>query len=123
MVYLDDSSSGEFASPAGQHHSRAPAPDRTPHRPSDSTRNDRAADSEDSYDEIYSSSDEDSYHSDCGDIAEYWDPYCEQLASASDINIMINSSFCSVQTSTASTQTNLHSLFEESKCLLRGVIQ
>ena len=86
MVYLDDSSSGEFASPAGQHHSRAPAPDRTPHRPSDSPRNDRAADSEDSYDEIYSSSDEDSYHSDCGDIAEYWDPYCEQLASASDIN-------------------------------------
>ena len=37
----------------------------------------RGAETEDSYDDIYSSSGEDSYHSECDDIAEYWDPYCE----------------------------------------------
>lgn len=84
MVYLDDSSSGEFAAP-GQHSSTSYAStDIATHRPSDSPRNDRAAGSEDSYDEIYSSSDEDSYHSDCDDIAEYWDPYCEAHQLASD---------------------------------------
>lgn len=73
MVYLDDSSSGEFApATSGQQNGTDDCP--ANHSPRNDT---TTADSEDSYDEIYSSSDEDSYHSDCDDIAEYWDPYCE----------------------------------------------
>ncbi len=86
MVYLehDDSSSGEFAAPGQQHHhSSAGAGEATLQllqRPSTSDLSPGGTvESEDSYDEIYSSSsDEDSYHSECDDIAEYWDPYCKQ---------------------------------------------
>ena len=78
MVYLEheDSSSGEYPE-TGQHHrghsSRLQGTGGSPHG---SLPRCRTADSEDSYEEIYSSSEDDSYHSDCDDIAEYWDPYC-----------------------------------------------
>lgn len=78
MVYheQDDSSSGEFsavvAGVAGALGDTRPSDNRSPHCRT-------AAESEDSYEEIYtsSSSSEDSYHSECDDIAEYWDPYCK----------------------------------------------
>lgn len=76
MVYheQDESSSGEFADPS-HHHLPVSAAS------SDSTVlqscSFRTAESGGSYEEIYSSSEEDSYHSDCDDIAEYWDPYCK----------------------------------------------
>lgn len=82
MIYheQDDSSSGEFPesgqsrpSPTGAH--RRPSDrDSSPAPPRCSP---RTAGSEGSYEEIYSSSGEDSYHSECDDIAEYWDPYCK----------------------------------------------
>ena len=82
MIFLDDSSSGEFPDgdplpeviPAYRRPSAGGSSSRSSSRGDDSER-------ECSYDEIYSSSDdEESYHSDCDDIAEYWDPYCKLAA-------------------------------------------
>ena len=93
MVYLEndgDSSSGEFLDESPDAHAHPIQPPsiirgRTvgaqSHRPSvggsSSRCSSRGADTEDSYEDVYSSSGEDSYHSECDDIAEYWDPYCE----------------------------------------------
>ena len=89
MIYHDqeDSSSGEFSDPNHHHHHHhhpGPGPVGSPGDMSapQARCNSRSAGSEASYEEIYSSSEEESYHSDCGDIAEYWDPYCEQNPAA-----------------------------------------
>lgn len=78
MVYLEneDSSSGEgFAEPhlaaaglaAGIHpYGEMGALSRS---------SSRGGESEASYEDVYSS--DESYHSECDDIAEYWDPYCK----------------------------------------------
>lgn len=74
MIYQeqDDTSSGEFPA-GGALGSTRPSSDT-----SSPAQRSRTAGSEDSYEEIYtSSSEEESYHSDCDDIAEYWDPYCK----------------------------------------------
>ena len=100
MVYLeqdgDSISSGEFLAestdapppPSQQIHIQPPSIIRgrtvgaRSHRPSmdgsSSRCSSRGADTEDSYEDVYSSSGEDSYHSECDDIAEYWDPYCKR---------------------------------------------
>lgn len=67
----ESSSSGEFLAGGAGGTVRPPSSDLPPRC--------RTADSEDSYEEIYSSSasEEESYHSECDDIAEYWDPYCK----------------------------------------------
>ncbi len=100
MVYLendgDSISSGEFLAestdvhpPPPQHHIQPPSIIRGramvgPQRPSvggsSSRCSSRGADTEDSYEDVYSSSGEDSYHSECDDIAQYWDPYCKRNA-------------------------------------------
>jgi hypothetical protein len=79
MIYRDqdDSSSGEYPDP----------PVRLPPAPVSLTPNNSVAQprcssrvaggSVGSCDGTYSSSEEESYHSDCDDFAEYWDPYCE----------------------------------------------
>lgn len=83
MIYheQDDSSSGEFPGPSSRHRLPVGAGDgRASSAGSDKLlqrSSSRTAGSEGSYEEIYSSSEEDSYHSDCDDIAEYWDPYCK----------------------------------------------
>ena len=87
MVYLepDDSSSGEgFAETERalqqqQHnHQQRAVPFTDPYLEQYSRSSSRGGESEASYEDVYSSS-EDSYHSECDEIAEYWDPYCEQL--------------------------------------------
>lgn len=81
MVYLnDDSSSGEGFAEADHNHSAVAAVVTLPCVEQASSRSSsRGGESEASYEDVYSSSD-DSYHSDCDDIAEYWDPYCKKLA-------------------------------------------
>ena len=101
MVYLDDSSSGEFSAaeadgPSHLHnyshqkyhpHQRGQTYQAASTRPSyqqvmplttAATASSRSSSrGEDSYDEIYSSSEDGSYFSDGDEIADYWDPYCE----------------------------------------------
>jgi len=82
MIYLenDDSSSceaellSETEHNHHHHHSTVTVPVRPPGH--SLRRSFSPALSDDSYDEVYSS-DEDSYHSDCDEFAEYWDPYCK----------------------------------------------
>ena len=97
MVYLeqdgDSISSGEFlaestdgSNPPPTQHIQPPsiirgrtvgARRQRPSIDSSSRCSSRGADTEESYDDVYSSSGEDSYHSECDDIAQYWDPYCK----------------------------------------------
>ncbi len=84
MVYLEDTSSGEFEAglPPGPITPSdvlvsVTAP---PHFRTASGSSSKGAGSEGSYEEIYSSSSDDecdSYHSEGDDFAEYWDPYRE----------------------------------------------
>ena len=84
MVYMenDDSSSGE-GFPEADHHQQQQQQHFAgrPYAEQGSSRSSsRGGESEASYEEVYSSSEDSySYHSDCDDIAEYWDPYCELL--------------------------------------------
>ncbi len=112
MVYLDDSSSGEFSAaeadgPSHLHHNyshhqqhqqrklhshqqqqqqqqsyqgnstRTGYPQATSVTAAVSASPRSSSRGEDSYDDIYSSSDEGSYFSEGDEIADYWDPYCK----------------------------------------------
>jgi len=99
MVYLEDSSSGEFSAAEADSHlhhnysdhqqpkmrsqnnypavaaTRPGFPQVTNATTAASSRSSFGDD--DSYDEIYSSSDEGSYFSEGDELADYWDPYCK----------------------------------------------
>lgn len=78
MVYHEDSSSGEFQESYQQPHQHGRQPHHRPLASGSGSSSRCSADTENSYEDVYSSSSEDEdYHSDCDDLAEYWDPYCE----------------------------------------------